>query len=241
MHDYNFDLNDKNFCYVLGYLWADAYFGRRKEHLSLSLEIVKDDFLEIWPLLQNCGFKTFSTRMRKNSKREQAVCRFGRKEICAHFEEWGFLNRSGECLPYFLIDDKLKKFFIKGFLDGDGSISLDKNNLFRVCFNGKKDQSWSFLEDFCSKNGISFVIYNKDRKRSHESHTKDHKYSVFEFTKLRDRAEFCELIIDIDIGLKRKLNVYKKWKKSRIEKYGEVCPAFINQGVIKPSQNPIIN
>lgn len=132
--------------------------------------------------------------------------------------ENGFVDKSGRCQLYFKLSEEMKKFFVKGFLDGDGSISLDKNGLFRVGFNGPKYQNWEFLEDFCEKNHIKFRIYRKDRKSHHKSHVKPiHQYSIFEFTNLQDRINICS-ILNVDVGLTRKISIFKEYKEFRIKK-----------------------
>jgi hypothetical protein len=221
MHDnIIFDLQSQEHCYLLGFLWADAYVGScpSHKHYSFSFEIVEDDFLIIWPLLEKVGFSKFSTRFRKNSKRAQCCIRTATQDNLAFFIDWGFHKKDEGCPLYFHLSPAMRPFFIKGFLDGDGSISLDKNQLFRVGFNGNKDQSWDFLEDFLNDAGIEYAIYRKERKASHQSHTRTHGYSVLEFTKLQDRVDLCNILSRHNIGLKRKMGVYESFRQERIEK-----------------------
>ncbi len=219
MHDkftLNMDLSQPEIVYLIGYFWADCYFGfcKQKNKYEFSFEIKTEDFLEVWPLLQKMGFSKFSTRLRKNSLKSQSSTRNAQQHNMKFFQKWRFDRKSEGCPLYFSLLEDMKPFFIKGFLDGDGSISCDKNNLFRVGFNGPKNQCWDFLEDFCENQNIEFVIYNKDRNPSHISHTKIHGYSVLEFTKLQSRINFCKLLPII--GLKRKLNEYEKFKNFRL-------------------------
>jgi hypothetical protein len=213
------DLNQEKCCYILGFFWADAYFGKckTKNTYEFSFEIKTDDFLNIWSYLENIGFEKYKTRKRKNSKNTQSHVRLYRQESLVFFEKYKFHLKNDGCPLYFDIADNMKPFFIKGFLDGDGSVSLDKNNLFRIGFNGSKNQNWDFLEDFCNKNNIKFEIYRKDRISKHETHKKQiHGYSVFEFTNIENRLKMCD-ILDLNIGLSRKIEIYKKYKKNRDE------------------------
>lgn len=212
-----FNLNQEECCYILGFFWADAYFGKgnRKNTYEFSFEIKTDDFLNVWDYLQNIGFSKYKTRKRKNSKNPQSRVRLYRQESLTFFEKYKFHLKNDGCPLYFDIADDMKPFFIKGFLDGDGSISLDKNNGFRVGFNGSKNQSWDFLEDFCNKRNIKFSIYRKDRISKHETHKKEiHGYSVLEPTNRENRLKLCKAL-DLNIGLSRKINVYKKYKESQ--------------------------
>jgi len=212
------DLNQEKCCYILGFFWADAYFGKGKNTYEFSFEIKTDDFLNIWSYLENIGFEKYKTRKRKNSKNTQSHVRLYKQEFLMFFEKYKFHLKNDGCPLYFDIADNMKPFFIKGFLDGDGSISLDKNNGFRVGFNGSKSQNWDFLEDFCNKNNIKFAIYRKDRVSKHETHKKQiHGYSVFEFTDIKNRLKMCD-ILDLNVGLSRKIEIYKKYKKNRDER-----------------------
>jgi len=209
------DLNQEECCYILGFFWADAYFGKckNKNTYRFSFEINTDDFLNIWVYLKNIGFEKYSTRKRKNSNNQQSSITLARQKEIVVLKEYNFDKKSDGCPLYFVLKDKMKPFFIKGFLDGDGSISLDKNNLFRIGFNGPKFQNWDFLEDFCNKNNIKFAIYRKDRIPKHETHKKEiHGYSVFEFTSRENRLKMCDLL-NLNMGLYRKINVYNKYKE----------------------------
>jgi hypothetical protein len=229
MHDnlFYFDLEDFEHVYILGYFWADCYFRKNKRGRSeFSFEVKTSDFLMVWDILQKIGFEKFSTRKRKNSINTQSCVRASKPKNMHFFEQNGFLSRSTDCPLFFHLSREMQKYFIKGFLDGDGSVSLDKNNLFRVGFNGPKDQNWAFLEYYCKSNNINYVIYRKDRPSRHSSHTKKiHQYSVFEFTNAQDRVNLCKSLEFISTGLTRKLDIYKKFKTARLlagtSKYGK--------------------
>lgn len=218
MHDNLFDLNNEKHCYLLGFFWADCYFGRAKKgHLEFSFEVKTTDFGMIWDLLKEIGFEKFTTRTRLNSINSQSCVRAAKQRHMKFFEENGFLTKDLGCPIYFKMSSEMQNYFIKGFLDGDGSVSLDKNNLFRVGFNGPKTQNWDFLEHYCKFNEISYVIYRKDRLSHHASHIKKtHQYSVFEFTKTQDRVNLCKCLENINIGLTRKIDIYKKFKADRL-------------------------
>jgi hypothetical protein len=212
-----FDLSKAEHCYILGYFWADCHFGLCKNNYNFSFEIKTDDFLYIWPILQDIGFLKYTTRVRKNSTKPQSCIRAAKQAEMQFFKEYQFHNKNNGCPLFYKLIENMKPFFIKGFLDGDGSVSLDKNNLFRVGFNGNKNQSWDFLEEYCLSKDIQYALYRKDRKKSHASHTKDHGYSVFEFTNLQNRINLCESLNHINIGLSRKINIYRSFKTNRLE------------------------
>jgi hypothetical protein len=221
MHDKTLfiDLNNPRHCYMLGYFWADCCFSCNKKNgaWSFSFEIKTDDFLNIWNILNEMGFEKFTTRKRKNSIQTQSCVRKYRSVDMQFFHFYNFHNKMNGCNLYFELSDDMKINFMKGFLDGDGSISVDKNELFRVGFNGHKEQSWDFVEHFCTTYNIKYAIYRKDRISKHKSHIKKiHGYSVFEFTTLQARVDLCKILQTCNLGLTRKLEIYENFKNNRL-------------------------
>jgi hypothetical protein len=224
MHEHSIlklDLSQAETCYLLGFFWADCFFGfsKQKNCYEFSFEIKSEDFEKIWLLLQGIGFQKFYTRKRKNSFKSQSNIRLAKKADMIFFEKFGFHQKNLGCPLYFCLSQEMKPFFIKGFLDGDGSISLDKNGLFRVGFNGSKNQSWDFMEDFLKIHEIEFYLYRKDRTSKHESHKqKIHGYSVLEPASIQSKIKLCHILETANIGLTRKIDIYKDYKAFRQEK-----------------------
>tara|TARA_R110000765_G_scaffold307784_2_gene401520 strand:- start:2997 stop:3437 length:441 start_codon:yes stop_codon:yes gene_type:complete len=130
-----------------------------------------------------------------------------------------FHKKEQGCPIFHSISEKNQPFFIKGFLDGDGSVSLDKNNSFRVSFNGAYGQSWDFLEDFLKKHQLDYNIYNKRRTVQRNGIEKIHSYSVVEVLKNKNKIQFCELMKKCGkIGLMRKVDVLERFLQMRKSK-----------------------
>ena len=206
----NFNLNDPIHCYLLGYFWADCYFGKPPscKGYMFSFEIKEEDFLNIWDLLKILGFSKYRIRSRKNSTTKQCVVTFYKQEYMGFFKKYDFHKKLDGCKLYFDLSEDMKRFFIKGFLDGDGSISLDKNGSFRVSFNGDINQNWEFLEDYFRAYGLKYAIYRKERINKNG---KKHRCSVVEVLKNENKRKFCDSLININIGLRRKINIFYKW------------------------------
>jgi hypothetical protein len=206
----NFNLNDPIHCYLLGYFWADCYFGKppASKGYGFSFEIKEEDFLNIWDLLKTLGFWKYRTRSRKNSTTKQCTISLCKQESMEFFKAYNFHKKLDGCKLYFDLSENMKMFFIKGFLDGDGSISLHKDGSFRVSFNGDINQNWDFLEDYFQVYGLKYAIYKKERI---SGNGKTHRCSVVEVLKNENKKKFCESLINSDIGLRRKMNVFYKW------------------------------
>jgi hypothetical protein len=209
------DICNPAHCYLLGYFWADAYFGQNlKGRWTFSFEIKESDFVIIWEDIKSMGFVKYRNRKRKHSSITQSSIQASKQEDMKFFEFHEFHNKEKGCPLYFILSPKMRKFFIKGFLDGDGSISLDKNNLFRVSFNGPYEQNWDFLEDFCHSHHIVYKIYRKERTSKHNTHKKKiHKCSVLEFTNIKNKLKFCSTLSDVNIGIRRKFEIYDRYKE----------------------------
>jgi hypothetical protein len=215
------DLENKFHCYMLGYFWADCYFGKdSKNKYRLVFEIVQTDFEEVKDILISMGFSKFSTRKRKNSKTPQSSAKMYGINKLTFFKNYKFDDKSNGCPLYFDLSEEMQSYFIKGLMDGDGTICLTKRNAFKVSCCGPYLQNWNFLEDFCIKNNIPFSIYKKIRKANHESHKKEiNSVSYLEIRTLAGKKKFCEKICS-DVGLSRKLKIYFRLKDENIKELG---------------------
>lgn len=229
-NNFTINLNNPEHVYIMGYFWADCYFKvlknlkgnkldkKYKEFIrAFSFEIKTEDFNKIYYILKDIGFIKFTERFRKNSKNSQSCVRLRDYKKLKILEDNKYYDKFNGCPLYFNLSEELQKYFIKGFLDGDGSICINTGNLLTITFNGKINQSWDFLEDFLNKNNIDYNIYNKSRKACHISHKKElHEYSVVGLYRIIDNVKFCKLFEDINLGVKRKIDVFAKFKEERI-------------------------
>lgn len=223
MHSEPLDINLQNefHCYMLGYFWADCYFGKdSKNKYRITFEILDSDFTNVKEILHTMGFRKCFARKRKNSSNPQSgVKAYGLNKLL-FFKESGYDNKINGCPLYFKLDNEMKKYFIKGFIDGDGTICLSKNNSFRVLCYGDFNQNWDFIEDFCNQNSIPFSIYRKERKANHPSHKeKVHRTSAIEIRTKEGKQKFCELI-NLDIGLSRKRQIFLDYKLLKPKQIG---------------------
>lgn len=209
-----FDLENPEHCYILGYFWADAYFGKdSKNKYRFVFEVKTDDFLVVWPILERLSFPKFFTRQRNNSINSQcAVKKYGINTL-RFFQENKFDDKKNGCPLYFKLNKDMRKFFVKGFLDGDGCIYLNKkSNVLKVDFCSCAGQNWDFLKDFCNDLGVNFAVYEKMRPANHSSHKKAfHRVSLFSFNRKNDTFIFCSTLDQCNVGLQRKFAIYRKF------------------------------
>lgn len=187
--------------YFYGYLWADGHVNDQK----FSFEIREDDFLSIWPILQKIGFIGYTTRKRPNSKNSQCCVQSSDKVFVNILKDFGFIDKSSSGPKKILkhLSSEKCSHFIRGYFDGDGCVSLDKNNLIRACVYSTYEYDWSFLENFCKGESVNYSIYRKIRKTNH-------KYSVFEILGISHKMNFLNKLYETCEGivLKRKYEKY---------------------------------
>lgn len=130
----NYDLFNNNFTkesvYILGLLWADGHV--RKENKTTSISCIESDINEVIPIFLKTGNWMISNSIKKyfnnnqvKTQKKISTTTWGLFNI---LEKYGFLNKSIGCpinllniIPY-----NLKKYWFRGFLDGDGCIRLGK-------------------------------------------------------------------------------------------------------------------
>jgi hypothetical protein len=109
------------------------------------------------------------------------------------------------------IPNELKHYFFRGLIDGDGSFYF-KDYTRQFALTSSYEQDWDYFERLCEYLGIKYKIkrvinFNKKTK-------KENKSSVLRILG-KEIIKLGEYIYKgDDFGLSRKINKYKKIKKS---------------------------
>lgn len=120
----NIDTEEK--AYWLGFIAADGSIGKT---CGLEISLSYKDIDHLYKFANNIGAEIdmVSTRMVKQYK----VCRIfiNNKKIINDLSKYGIIQNKGYNLdfPDFLNDDMLK-YYLRGYFDGDGSISTNGKN-----------------------------------------------------------------------------------------------------------------
>ena len=97
------DLNQEKCCYILGFFWADCYFGISSRGIyNFSFEIKTDDFLNVWSYIENIGFENYKTRKRKNSKNTQSYIKSAKQKEMQFFKRYNFDKKNSPFIRTFL-------------------------------------------------------------------------------------------------------------------------------------------
>lgn len=194
--------------YILGLLWADGHI--RKDKKLTTINCIKEDIEDIIPVFNMTGewniskpiYKTFNGKKVKTQLRLSTTT-WGLFEILDYY---GYTNKSYGTPEIVLnaIPKELRKYWFRGYLDGDGCIKLGKKYGVEVVFVGPYNQDWGFMRDLCLELSINHSIYNRLVKKG--------GYSHFRINKKLDVKRVCDFLYEgyyIDgIGLNRKYNKY---------------------------------
>jgi len=197
--------------YLLGFLWADGYVYHHNHKYCVGLGIQKLDFDPyIKPILKIGNWKINYHKQIK--RKEQGRARWYSKELTLYLESIGYRTKADSAEKVInTIPPHLKKYWFRGYFDGDGCVYVDKNNRdcgITIC--SCYEQDWQFMINFCDELKIHYDIRKNENKSGKNSH--------FRIRKKRDMIKFLEFIYDgfdnDNIGFIRKFEKYKLVKKS---------------------------
>ena len=158
---FNLDLT-KESVYILGLLWADGHV--RKNNKTISISCVMTDIEDVKSIFKTTGDWLISNPIKKyfngnevKTQKKIHTTTWGLYEILV---DYGYLTKTNGCPLKMLkkIPDNLKKYWFRGYLDGDGCIRLGKKYGSSIVFSGPYNQNWLFLEELCKELEIHFLI-----------------------------------------------------------------------------------
>ena len=159
-------LNEPEFVYLLGYIWADGHLSK-KGH-SINLQIKKSDGDSIKSIIEKFGKWSIKNYDRKAPH--------GKIETYTHFyindkkfhdflKTFNYQSKSVSVFDkiYNFISPEIGKYFIRGFFDGDGCCSFTKGPNTKywkkyVSFTGPHDYDWSFFRQILKENDIDTTL-----------------------------------------------------------------------------------
>lgn len=200
--------------YVLGLLWSDGCV-RLPRMVSFATTYPDGDYFV--PLFMKTGNWNHYRHTHKNQPTWKEMC---------------ILTTSNKDLTYFLIDndylvkgthsadkilskipDNLKHFWIRGLVDGDGTIR-SKDGCYQLSVASAYNQNWDYLTNVCNKLSVQSRVYE-------EENIKQQRNSKFVICGQSNVLTFCNFMYngypDDDLGLKRKYDKFLELK-ARSEK-----------------------
>lgn len=126
-----FSIEDELSAYIAGYLWADGSMSGNR--LTIAVKTIDDEFIH---LINQYFYGTFIA-YRYSKIRNIVTFRLTNKEIADDLKSLGFALNDFRHLPK--MDSVLYRHFIRGYFDGDGSIS-NKNYRATISWAGRMFQ-----------------------------------------------------------------------------------------------------
>lgn len=200
-------VKQKEFAYLLGFIWADGYISKSSN--SIEINIVKDDYDIIeTPLSQHIKWNIYHKQRKNNGiafGRPQIKAQKSIPEFKSFLLENGYGNKSGGS-PYIILNsvpENIKHYWWRGYFDGDGSIAISKNGCKNLSFWSVITQDWTELSNLMESLNIMFKIYLYQRQCG--------KSSSFTITQKENIINFGNYIYpgrEYDFGLKRKFDKF---------------------------------
>ena len=164
----NIDTEEK--AWMLGFIYADGYIDSSKTKLKFTLAEKDKDVLEkIKSIL-----RSNSPIKRKEGRQIKGTDYFGSStvtlmisnaQICQDLEKHGAFYKKSLKLQFPLfLKDELIRHFIRGYFDGDGSITFGRHDFPKISIASNKE----FLEgihDILLKENITSNIYASNRSK----------------------------------------------------------------------------
>lgn len=215
-HKQFINVDDKYSSYILGFIWADGYIGKKEIQICINSKDLKD--LES-VFLKTGNWRIYSKtlidkRNDKNYNQTRIITK--NKLLSQHLINNDYKIKShcdcNKILKY--IPENFRNDFFRGYFDGDGCF-YHINDSYRCFISGSYEQDWSSLENLFKELNIKYNINKKIRKNN--------KYSDITISNKNDIDIFANYIYkDWDnIGLKRKYNYYNNFSKNIVKRHYE--------------------
>lgn len=163
----------KEQAYILGFIWADGWIRKSKYHNEIRVECLKTDIDEIYPyfIKENPNWKIYC-RNRSNRK-PQARLNLVDKSLVLFLYNNDYTSNSSKPASAILshIPDKLKPYWFRGLIDGDGcwyyKDTLPRKRKFEISSNYEQD--WSYFTNLLDDLKINYQYYQYESKKGNKS------------------------------------------------------------------------
>jgi hypothetical protein len=207
-------INSPEKAYFLGLLWADGSLDKN----SICIELKESDMKDLLLMFKKIGDFLISTRVRSNSFNKQCAVKIYSRKLSKFLQENYSYSKKSIVAPSYilsLIPEDLRRYWWRGFFDGDGSFSKNKTKrpnyfYYRMTIYSTFEQDWKEFKLLSDKLKFRFSLERKIRKTGH-------KYSLVNLgckDSIKKFASYIYFNKYDGIGLKRKYNVYKDFLKN---------------------------
>jgi len=211
-----YNIEKKEICYLLGLIWSDGHVSKRGN--TLSIECISDDMLNFKETLDKVGTWSYYYRDRdRNGVKCKSIINAYICDSLLHkfLEENDYLEKSTKSPEKIIskIPEGLIKYFLLGFIDGDGCFYYKEKCAGQFILTGSLGQEWISFDKIFNSINVKFGLVRFDSKET--------RYSQMRVTNKKDIKKIGDYVystIESDnIGLRRKYDKYKLIVSSLLE------------------------
>jgi len=204
-HNYFKEIDNEEKAYWLGFIYADGYISsaEKSKKIGISLSDVDKEHLQKFNKSINSDYPIKEYTSESGYSVGNKYCRtlITSENLYDDLLRHGVYEHKSLILNPPNITDDLKRHFIRGYLDGDGTISHNGNSYY-VGFVGTK-MMLEWIYEYAKENNIKFNFRIEKRKEECEAYSfKIHGYNAYKFLE--------KIYSDSSIYLNRKYRRYKE-------------------------------
>jgi hypothetical protein len=197
-------------------IWADGHLSKKTN--SLGLECISDDMVYFKEIIDKVGRWSYYNR---NRDRNGVGCKsVTNAYICdsllhEFLEENDYLEKSTKSPVRIIskIPERLIKYFLLGFIDGDGCFYYKEKCAGQFTLTGSLDQDWTLFDKIFNSIDVKCKLVRFA--------TKDTGYSQLRVTNKKDIKKIGDYVYSTiendNVGLRRKYEKYKIIVNSIVE------------------------
>jgi hypothetical protein len=202
------DTEDK--AYFLGLLYADGYIRKSGKTFDLSL-IDQDILIKFLSYLKSNSPMHTNVKINKDGERNKYFkISITSRRIVSALERNGCINKKTNRITFPKnMDDKLVRHFVRGYSDGDGCVSWNKNT---------KNVYWGLVGNWKFMNGIRKVLFEKIGLSLCVYHVRNDTYCICIGGNIKTMKILNWMYNDSNVYIKRKYLKFKECKRKIVEK-----------------------
>ena len=206
--------------YWIGFLFADGSVYYAKEHrcnLTLTIEVGEKDGWILEEFKKDLGIKNVIQKRDMHDGRIHKRIQFSCKEITDSLAKYGIIPNKTYLSQSFFADSKtLTGHMLRGFLDGDGWVTLDK-------FTKESSGRVGFIGNWYSINNLRDILHNKLGLREDlpvYCDAEKNRWPRIVYTRISDITKLFEFMYpeDTTLFLPRKKDKFLILYKNRLER-----------------------
>ena len=162
--------------YFLGFLFADGCNSPNKNRLEVSLAKQDRDILEKLSRLLLCGnvnIKEYKRKNKNKNSQDKVALYIINKKVSQDLAKWGCVPRKTFVLKFPDILAGLCHHFIRGYFDGDGSLTLaNRKGTFNAYFSiVSTKEMLERISEYMVNLGVHYAINKRHKERKNNNFT----------------------------------------------------------------------